>query len=50
MWTRRAFLAVTATTLCAAADTPPTADAILDAAKAQARDGRAVWAIFHASW
>jgi hypothetical protein len=50
MWTRRAFLAVSAAALAAAADTPPSAGEIVDAAKAQARDGRAVWVLFHASW
>jgi len=50
MWTRGLLLAVAASTLCVAADTAPSADAILDAAKAQAQDSRAVWVIFHASW
>jgi hypothetical protein len=50
MWTRRVFLATTAAALCAADDTPASADSILDAAKAEARDGRAIWVLFHASW
>jgi hypothetical protein len=50
MWTRRVFLATTAAALYAADDTAASADSILDAAKAEARDGRAIWVLFHASW
>lgn len=50
MWTRRLFLASTAGVLYAADDAPASAESILETAKSQAADGRAIWVLFHASW
>jgi hypothetical protein len=46
------FAVVSLVAVCAlfAADAPSSADSILEAAKAQAKDGRAIFADFHASW
>jgi thiol-disulfide isomerase/thioredoxin len=47
---RRVLLAVLPLGLLLAAETPRSADALLDEAKAQAKDGRAIFAVFGASW
>jgi hypothetical protein len=47
---RLAAVSLLAVSALFAAKAPPSADSILEAAKAQAKDGRAIFANFHASW